>query len=166
VQDQQISKLSPGVEQYLALEANHQQFGIPVSTVHMIIRAVELQPVAKSPRSVKGVFRLYGELVILVDLRWKFGFRRKEVEPENYYIILNTDPIKMALVSEILPVVSQPDELVLHGRSSILDTEGIPSTAVCMDGNKVVMIYDICRLFIDDAEKTYRLVSSLNRQES
>lgn len=58
---------------YLTVELANEKYGIPILKVREIIRLQKITPIPEMPACVKGVIDLRGRVVVIVDLRLKFG---------------------------------------------------------------------------------------------
>lgn len=72
--------------QFLLFEAGGR-FGLWSSLVREAIRAVAVTPLPHAPAAILGVFNLRGRVVPLLDLRARFHFPPKDVQPSDHFII-------------------------------------------------------------------------------
>ncbi len=102
-------------EKYLAFTLGEQEFGINLLKVKEIISLVEITHVPHTPRYVKGIINLRGNIVPVIDLRTKLGMEEVPYN-ERTCIIVITNPsnihdaplsIAVDFVAEVLPI---PDE--------------------------------------------------------
>ncbi|MFQ5632726.1 MAG: chemotaxis protein CheW, partial [bacterium] len=59
-------------ENHLVFTIDDQQFGLPMSQVERIIRAVEVRPVPEAPDYINGVINMQGRVIPVVNLRKRF----------------------------------------------------------------------------------------------
>jgi purine-binding chemotaxis protein CheW len=134
------------LQEILICQAGSVCFGVPVSAVQEILRAVALTPLPNAPPHVEGVISLRGRVLPVVDVRRRFCLPTRPPEPSDHFVVvrlgeclavLRTDRaielkhLDAAAVDNAprLPQVSQvatlPDGLVfIHDLQHFLAPEG------------------------------------------
>ncbi len=121
-------------------------------------------PVPKTPKFIKGVMNLRGNIIPVVDMRVKFDM--PEIEPQMYtaiVIITIEDKNIGFIVDKVEEVVNVDDENISPPPEfgSNVDTRFIKNMA--KQKNKVVMILDLVALF---GEEELSLVQNLSKTAS
>ena len=146
-------------ERFAIFKVNKQSFAVPVSSVNRIIRAVIITPVPGSPGSVKGVINLHGDTIPVVDFRRKFGFPPKAIELKDKMIVLETSTVKIVFVAdEVIDLTELTEKQDFPVEKVIPGMEKEISGLLLFDG-EIILIYDIEKIFLEDAEKTIDLLS-------
>jgi len=57
----------------VGFQVGRETYGIPITTLHEIVRVPEITAVPDAPEHVEGVINLRGKIVAVVDLRKRFG---------------------------------------------------------------------------------------------
>ncbi len=94
---------------YLTFSLDAQQFGIDILKIKEIIGMMPIRAIPGTPRYIKGVINLRGNIIPVVDIRMKFGMSETEYNERSCIIVLeinknnNTIQIGIAVdsVSEI-----------------------------------------------------------------
>jgi purine-binding chemotaxis protein CheW len=73
---------------YLTFALAHEEYGLEILKVREIIGYIEVTAVPQTPRYVKGVINLRGQVIPVVDLRSKFGIETAEVTDETCVIVV------------------------------------------------------------------------------
>ena len=135
---------------------NHK-FAVPVHSVNRVVFAVNIKPIPNSPPSILGIINVNGDVVPVINFRRKFKFPKKETELTDKIFILNTASIKIGFIAnevlDLTKVAEQkefPIETLIPGQKEEL-------TGMINFRNELIMIYDIEKIFLADAEKTYKL---------
>ncbi|MCK8816339.1 chemotaxis protein CheW [Natroniella sulfidigena] len=93
--------------QMIIFELNQEEFGIDINNVNEIIRPEEIRPVPQSSDFIAGIINLRGEIIIIVDLRKKFGLQA-EVNSDTRIIVAELAETKVGFIvddaSEVLRV--------------------------------------------------------------
>ncbi len=66
---------------YLTFSIAHEEYGVEIHRVREIIGPVVLEVVPDAAPHVRGILRLRGKVVPVVDLRNRFGFEKGEAHP-------------------------------------------------------------------------------------
>ncbi|HLT17893.1 MAG TPA: chemotaxis protein CheW [Thermomicrobiales bacterium] len=107
--------------QYVVARLGGQQYGIGISDVNQIIRAVEPTPIPGLHGEIEGIINLRGRIIPVIDLRPKLGLPMGEPTRDSRIVVVNIQGHDIGLyvdaVSEVLAideaVVEAPDNLVL-----------------------------------------------------
>ncbi len=89
VQHQQDRAVRPEREgKYLTFALANEEYGLEILKVREIIGYIEVTAVPQTPRYVKGVINLRGQVIPVVDLRAKFGMATAAVTDETCIIVV------------------------------------------------------------------------------
>jgi purine-binding chemotaxis protein CheW len=69
-----------------ALSGRH--FGVPISAVQEVLRAVAITPLPRAPAIVEGVINLRGAIVPVLDVRARFALPRRALGVGDHFIVL------------------------------------------------------------------------------
>jgi purine-binding chemotaxis protein CheW len=73
---------------YLTFALAQEEYGLEILKVREIIGYVDVTAVPQTPRYVKGVINLRGQVIPVVDLRAKFGMETADVTDETCIIVV------------------------------------------------------------------------------
>ncbi|MEZ4520584.1 MAG: chemotaxis protein CheW [Thermomicrobiales bacterium] len=115
--------------QYVVARLGDQHYGIRVSEVNQIIRAVEPTPIPGMHGNIEGIINLRGHIIPVVDIRPLFGIVRHESTRDSRIVVVNIQHHDIGLyvdaVSEVLAIsgdiVEIPDSLVLDFDATYLN---------------------------------------------
>lgn len=136
---------------FLTFYLEDEVYGVHISDVKEIIAMMKTTPVPKTPKFIKGVMNLRGNIIPVVDMRLKFDM--PSIPPHMYTAIVI---IKLAekligfIVDKVEEVINVEDEhLSLPPEfGGHIDTKFIKNMA--QHKQKVVMILDLLALFGED----------------
>lgn len=93
---------------YVIFKLDKEYYGIPINKVISIEKMENSTRIPNSPRHVKGVINLRGEVISLIDLRQKLNMEIKEVDNNTRIIIVSSDDIIAGLIvdssSEVMEI--------------------------------------------------------------
>lgn len=64
-------------------------YGLPISSVREVLRAVSLTPPPEASSQLEGLVNVRGQVVPVVDVRTALGFERSSVLPENCLVLID-----------------------------------------------------------------------------
>lgn len=86
-----------------------KRFGVDAAKVHETVWLPELTPIEEAPPWVSGIFSLRGEIVVVTDLRRRFGHPAGEYLLSDQVVVLKIAGLTLGLiVGEVLDVVDVP----------------------------------------------------------
>lgn len=140
-----------GNNRFLTFYLQDEIYGVNISDVREIIAMMKTTPVPKTPRYIKGVMNLRGNIIPVIDMRLKFDMPEIEARMYTAIVIIKLDGKDIGFVvdkvEEVVNVdtenLSPPPEF-----GSNIDTRFICNMA--KQKNKVIMILDLVALFGED----------------
>ena len=113
-----------GTNQLVVFTLDDQQYGLGLSCVERIVRAVEVTHLPEAPDVVYGVINVEGRIIPVINSRKRLGLPEREIELDDHFIIITQDGRTMALVGdEVRPVLEVPDEQLV-GSDRIVPGKG------------------------------------------
>ena len=150
-------------ETWVLFAIDSQKYGLQITEVERILRAVEVKPLPQSPPHVMGIINMQGTILPVIDLRYCLGRPQRPIHLEDHFIVART-PTTIA----VLPV-----DAALGSVEVALDTEA--STEKARDrylrmivplGHEVIYALDLERVvFGDESPEDSGLTSALEGME-
>jgi purine-binding chemotaxis protein CheW len=141
----------------LTFEIGHERFGIPLSDVREIVRAVSIVRFPNAPPVVEGIINVRGSVVPTLDIRARFNLPPKAVEPSDHLVIAFARHRLVAIR------VDRVTDLMTLAKSDVEDVAGtVPGsdliTGVAKLDDGLLLIHDLSRfLSATEAEALDRL---------
>jgi purine-binding chemotaxis protein CheW len=92
-----------------------ESFGVPISTVHEIVRVPDITSVPDAPEYVEGVINLRGRIISVVDLRKRFKESVITSHRKNRIIVVEVERKMVGLIvdaaSEVLKIPESEVEM-------------------------------------------------------
>lgn len=143
---------------YLVFQLDGKSYGIPILKIDGIIGLMEITPLPKTPKSIKGVINLRGQIIPIVDLRLKFEMSEKEYNEQTCIIVVNVCinnsskliGLVVDIVSEVFDIpISEIEPPPNYGQTTKYNF----LTGIGKMKEKVVMLLDIEKIInADEAE--------------
>jgi purine-binding chemotaxis protein CheW len=134
----------------LLFELAGRRFALPSADVVHLVRAVSVQPLPGAPVVVAGIIDLHGEVMPVLDLRARFGFSAKALEPSDTFIIVAAGPRHVAIqVDRAVDLVELEVAPIENAANLPYDLASIAGLASCADG--LILIQDLA-IFLSASE--------------
>lgn len=150
------------LHQLIVFSLDGQKFGLHLEVVERVERAVEITPLPKMPENVLGIVNLRGQIVPVFNLRRRFHFPEREVDPRDQLIFARTVRRLVALLVDAVSVVMEPEARDVIASSEILPgLDCVEGVVKSIDG--LVLIHDL-DLFLS-LEQDNALAEALKRHD-
>src|SRR5437899_4374557 len=72
----------------VGFQVGRETYGVPITSLHEIVRVPEITAVPDAPDYVEGVINLRGKIVSVIDLRKRFGEKKVALARRNRILVL------------------------------------------------------------------------------
>ncbi len=138
--------------QLVAFMLDEQRYGLRLSVVERVVRAVEVISLPSAPDIVMGVINLAGLVVPVMNVRRRFRLPEKELSLDDRLIIAKTARRTVALLvdsASSLVEVSASD--VIHASDILPRIDYIEGVATLEDG--MILIHDLDKFLSLEEER-------------
>jgi len=91
-----------------------ETYGVPITSLHEIVRVPEITAVPDAPDYLEGVINLRGKIVSVMDLRKRFGDKHAKLTRQNRILVVEHSGRLAGLIvdsaSEVLKIASEDVE--------------------------------------------------------
>ena len=134
----------------LAVSVAGERFGLPITAVREILRAVALAPLPGAPPHVEGVLNARGELLAVFDLRARFGLPTRSIEPTDHLVVVQVGERVVALrVDDADELIDVDDQQLVQPAALSPALRRVAGVAALPDG--AVVIHDLSA-FLSETE--------------
>jgi len=105
----------------VGFQIGHETYGVPITSLHEIVRVPEITAVPDAPEFVEGVINLRGKIVSVIDLRKRLGEKKITATRRNRILVVEHNGRLSGLIvdsaSEVLKIPASEVEAsprVLH----------------------------------------------------
>jgi len=140
-------------EYFIVFTLENQPFALELDRVERIARVVGITPLPDAPNSVIGIINVQGNILPVVDLRKRFKFPSKEINPDQHLIISKTDKRTVALLVDTVQDILEGDQESIVSNTDILpNIDAIGGIAKIQDS--IILIHDLDKcLSLEDEKK-------------
>jgi purine-binding chemotaxis protein CheW len=136
-----------------------EKFGFDIMDVNIIEKVIPVEQVANSPKNVKGIIRLRGDVIPVYSLRKKFGLQDLVTNEETRFIITDSNGILMAYEVDKMHEISQLTPEQMYELPSVLksnDTTYIKSITNLED--RLVLLLDHNGILTEEEQKNIKSI--------
>jgi purine-binding chemotaxis protein CheW len=72
----------------VGFQVGRETYGVPITSLHEIVRVPEITAVPDAPDYMEGVINLRGKIVSVIDLRKRFGETKRELNRRNRILVV------------------------------------------------------------------------------
>ena len=74
----------------VGFQVGRETYGVPIASLHEIVRVTEITAVPDSPEYIEGVINLRGKIVSVIDLRKRFGAKEVNSTKKNRILVVES----------------------------------------------------------------------------
>jgi len=134
---------------YLTFALANEEYGLEILKVREIIGYMDITSVPQTPKYVKGVINLRGQVIPVIDLRAKFGMETADITEQTCIIVVETSQgnrnystgIVVDRVQEVLDIPGEKIEETPQFDSSV-NTDFILGMGKIGDSVKILLNID------------------------
>jgi purine-binding chemotaxis protein CheW len=140
----QTSVPTQNVEKQLTFFLGNEEYGVAITKVQEIIRAVPITPMPNTQPFILGLVNLRGRVVPVVDLSRRLGMEKSQVGPLSCIVVVRCKELHVGLLidrmNEVVPLApSQVESTPIFGED--VDRELVKGIAKLE--NRVVLLLDV-----------------------
>ena len=95
----------------VGFQVGRETYGVPITSLHEIVRVPEITAVPDAPDYLEGVINLRGKIVSVMDLRKRFGQKQTELKRRNRILVVeHSGRLAGLIVDSASEVVKIPSE--------------------------------------------------------
>lgn len=98
----------------VGFQVGRETYGVPIASLHEIVRVTEITAVPDAPAYIEGVINLRGKIVSVIDLRKRFGEKQIVSNKKNRILVVESNARLTGLIvdaaSDVLKIPAQDVE--------------------------------------------------------
>ena len=99
----------------VGFQVGRETYGVPITSLHEIVRVPEITAVPDAPDYLEGVINLRGKIVSVMDLRKRFGEKQAQLKKQNRILVVEHAGRLAGLIvdsaSEVLKIPAESVEV-------------------------------------------------------
>jgi purine-binding chemotaxis protein CheW len=95
----------------VGFNVGRETYGVPIASLHEIVRVPEITAVPDAPEYLEGVINLRGKIVSVMDLRKRFGDKQAKLKKQNRILVVeHSGKLAGLIVDSATEVLKIPGE--------------------------------------------------------
>jgi purine-binding chemotaxis protein CheW len=95
----------------VGFNVGRETYGVPITSLHEIVRVPEITAVPDAPEYLEGVINLRGKIVSVMDLRKRFGDKQAKLKKQNRILVVeHSGKLAGLIVDSATEVLKIPGE--------------------------------------------------------
>ena len=122
--------------QFLLFRVADWRFGVPLTLVERVVRAVAITPFPRGSGSIVGVIDVHGSVLPVHNLRKRFGAPEREIDPDDCFVLVCNGDQRLALIAEAVEgvVAAEETDIVQAGQGTFTAVSGLDGVLRLPDG--------------------------------
>ena len=128
--------------QIVVFTLDDRRYGLALTAVERVVRAVDITPLPQAPDIVLGVVNVQGRVIPVINMRRRFCLPEREIVLTDQMVIAHTARRPVALVADAVSnVLEYPEENIVEAQSILTGTEYIKGVVKLNDG--LILIHNL-----------------------
>lgn len=146
-------KLTGDIQRFLCFGLNEEQYAIPLLSVKEVIAMPDVTPVPSTPNYFLGIMNLRGQVISIIDLRTKFGFKTDKTQ-ETCVIICDLNGLSLGVVVSGVHNVLAVDTSDISARPDLQGNKTSDYvTGVVKRDKRLILLIEIARALGVEGQK-------------
>jgi purine-binding chemotaxis protein CheW len=131
----------------VGFQVGRETYGVPITSLHEIVRVPEITAVPDAPSYVEGVINLRGKIVSVVDLRKRFGRPAPDVHRRNRILVVeHRGRLSGMIVDSASEVLKIPESEIEPAPSMMLESGLECITGLGKYHGRLIILLDVNKL--------------------
>ena len=131
----------------VGFQVGRETYGVPITSLHEIVRVPEITAVPDAPEYMEGVINLRGKIVSVIDLRKRFGEREVGTQRRNRILVVEHHGRLSGLIVDSASEVLKIPASEIEPPPAVLQEGGM----TCVTGlgkyrGRLIMLLDMTKL--------------------
>jgi purine-binding chemotaxis protein CheW len=136
----------------VGFKVGRETYGVPITSLHEIVRVPEITAVPDAPDYLEGVINLRGKIVSVMDLRKRFGEKQTGLKRQNRILVVeHSGRLAGLIVDSASEVLKIPADAV-EAPPAVFQEGGLNCvTGLGKVGGRLVVLLDMSKLLAPES---------------
>jgi purine-binding chemotaxis protein CheW len=136
----------------VGFRVGRETYGVPITSLHEIVRVPEITAVPDAPEYLEGVINLRGKIVSVMDLRKRFGEKQAALRKQNRILVVeHSGRLAGLIVDSASEVLKIPADAVEPPPAVFQDGGLNCVTGLGKVGGRLVVLLDMSKLLAPES---------------
>ncbi|WP_370978003.1 chemotaxis protein CheW [Agaribacterium sp. ZY112] len=137
--------------QWVTFKLAGETYGVNVMQVQEVLRYTEIAPVPGAPAYVMGIVNLRGNVVTVIDARYRFGLEPGEISDNTRIVILEADQHVVGILVDSVAEVVYLRQSEIETAPNVGNEESARFIqGVCHKNDELLILIELDKLLTDD----------------
>jgi purine-binding chemotaxis protein CheW len=137
--------------QWVTFKLAGETYGVNVMQVQEVLRYTEIAPVPGAPDYVMGIVNLRGNVVTVIDARFRFGLMPGEITDNTRIVILEADSHVVGILVDSVAEVVYLKQSEIETAPNVGNEESARFIqGVCHKNEELLILIELDKLLTDD----------------
>jgi purine-binding chemotaxis protein CheW len=131
----------------VGFQVGRETYGVPIMSVHEIVRVPEITAVPEAPEYMEGVINLRGKIVSVIDLRKRLGHKEPATSRRNRILVVEHKGKLCGLIVDSATEVLKLPSTEVAPASSVFHDGGLNCvTGLAKYRGRLIVLLDMVKL--------------------
>lgn len=149
----------------VGFQVGRETYGVPITSLHEIVRVPEITAVPDAPDYMEGVINLRGKIVSVIDLRKRFGETRIKTSRRNRILVVEQNGRLSGLIVDAASEVIKIPASDIEPSPAVFQEGGLN----CVTGlgkyqGRLIVLLDTAKLLEQSGMRVRKLMDDAGEQ--
>jgi purine-binding chemotaxis protein CheW len=139
--------------QLIVFKLGSEEYGLVIDQIKEVVITPPISPIPLTPKYIKGVANIRGNILAIIDLEERFGLNQSEQiqnnKSHNYTLVIESEDFKMGiLVKEVPNTLTVTTEDIDNSPNIIYDSgfEKNYLQGIVKENNRMIILIDVYKI--------------------
>jgi purine-binding chemotaxis protein CheW len=150
----------------VGVRVGRETYGVPITSLHEIVRLPEITAVPDAPEYMEGVINLRGKIVSVIDLRKRFGQPAPEFHRRNRILVVEHKGRLAGMIVDGASEVLKIPQSDIEPAPAVIEQSGLDCvTGLGKYNGRLIILLDVNKV-LEGAARKKESISEAPRQNS
>lgn len=136
----------------VGFQVGRETYGVPIKSLHEIVRVPEITAVPDAPDYLEGVINLRGKIVSVMDLRKRFGDKQAAIKKQNRILVVEHGGRLAGLIVDAASEVLKIPADAVEAPPAVFQDGGLNCvTGLGKVGGRLIVLLDMSKLLAPES---------------
>ncbi|HEV2470828.1 MAG TPA: chemotaxis protein CheW [Candidatus Sulfotelmatobacter sp.] len=136
----------------VGFQVGRETYGVPITSLHEIVRVPEITAVPDAPDYLEGVINLRGKIVSVMDLRKRFGEKNAALKKPNRILVVEHSGRLAGLIVDAASEVLKIPADAVEAPPAVFQDGGLNCvTGLGKVGGRLIVLLDMSKLLAPES---------------
>jgi len=156
-----------GETHIVGFRVGRETYGVPITSLHEIVRVPEITAVPDAPEYMEGVINLRGKIVSVIDLRKRFGQPTSAFNRQNRILVVEHKGRLSGMIVDGASEVLKIPQSDIEPAPAVIEESGLDCvTGLGKYNGRLIILLDIAKILDSSARQPRSEVQGKNAKNA